>query len=177
MTQPPQAAPQPPTSSAPPPPTGTPAAMSTRPPESTDLGKTLLHGLATLLAAAIVFQVVSMSLRPLRRMLTLRHLRSPLWEETVDQRVSNSWQLALIGLRDGGWRLTSGETPLEFARRVKLAELERCATILERARYGIQIDAEDLTHMGTSADAVYSAARARVGLVARAMSWLRWPLT
>jgi hypothetical protein len=135
-----------------------------------------LHWLITLLAGAVIFQIVSLALRPLRRALTLRHLRSPLWAETVDQRVSNSWQLALVGLRDGGWRAGAGETPLELAKRVKLDELATCATILERTRYGIQIDDGDLETMQHAADAAYHAARARVSGAARAVAWLRWPL-
>ena len=39
-------------------------------------------------------------LRCYRRLLALRHLRRPFWPETVDQRVSNLWQLMLVGLRD-----------------------------------------------------------------------------
>ena len=119
---------------------------------------------------------MNLSLRPFRRAITLRHLRRPLWDETVDQRVSNSWQLALVGLRDGGWRVRASETPSELARRVGITELAQCATILERARYGIQIDAGDLEQMSSSADATYSAARARASRAARAMTWLRWPL-
>ena len=132
--------------------------------------------LAVLVAFGVIYQVVSLALRPLRRALTLRHLRSPFWAETVDQRVSNSWQLALVGLRDGGWRVRASETPTELARRVGDADLERCATILERARYGIQIDADDLTTMGTAAEGVYDAARGKVSPTARAAAWLRWPL-
>ncbi len=141
-----------------------------------DSGGSLLHWIATLLAFAAIFQIVNLSLRPFRRALTLRHLRRPLWDETVDQRVSNSWQLALVGLRDGGWRVRASETPSELARRVGITELAQCATILERARYGIQIDAGDLDQMSSSADATYGAARARISVIARAMSWLRWPL-
>jgi hypothetical protein len=113
----------------------------------------------------------------LRRWITLRHLRRPFWDETLDQRVSNSWQLALVGLRDAGWRSTSAEAPREFARRVGIEGLERCATILERARHGVAIDAGDLSEMATSADTAYRSARGSLGAVSRAMAWARWPLT
>jgi hypothetical protein len=94
-----------------------------------------------------------------------------------DQRASNSWQLALIGLRDAGWRTTSSEAPREFARRVGIDGLERCATILERVRHGVRLDAGDLDEMGGLADAAYASARSRTAWSARALSWLRWPLT
>lgn len=135
-----------------------------------------LHWLLLLLTGAVIFQLTSVALRPLRRSLTLRHLRSPLWPETVDQRVSNSWQLALIGLRDAGFRPGAAESPLDLAKRVKIDELATCATILERTRYGIQIDDGDLDAMASAADATYNAARARISPAARAAAALRWPL-
>ena len=141
------------------------------------LGPSLLHWIAVLVAAALMFQLTTLALRPLRRWITLRHLRRPFWDETIDQRVSNAWQLALVGLRDAGWRSTSDEAPREFARRVGVQGLERCATILERARHGIAIDAEDLSEMTTSADAAYRSARGSIAPVARTLAWVRWPLT
>nr|MBA3538196.1 hypothetical protein [Deltaproteobacteria bacterium] len=146
-------------------------------PHAPDRGTGVLHWIVVLVAAAIVFQLVSLALRPLRRYITLRHLRHPFWSETVDQQISNSWQLALVGLRDGGWRATSSEPPREFARRVGVEGVERCATILERAQHGIRIDAEDLESMSASADAAYHSARSRLGSGARAAGWIRWPLT
>jgi hypothetical protein len=140
------------------------------------LGPWVLHWILVLAAGALVFHGFSLALRPLRRYLTLRHLRSPLWNETVDQRVSNSWQLALVGLRDAGWRTRGDEPPAALARRVQVDGLDRCATILDRTRHGIGIDRDDLATMSTTAVAVYAAARARLGWFARAASWLRWPL-
>jgi hypothetical protein len=139
-------------------------------------GHNLLGWLARLLAGALGFQALLLAVRPLRRAVTLRHLRKPYWDETIDQRVSNSWQLALIGLRDAGWRCDTGEAPREFAHRVGLAELERCATILERARYGVGIADSDLVDMARASDAVYGDARRTVGPIARTIAWLRWPL-
>jgi hypothetical protein len=133
----------------------------------------LVIAVVTALAA---LRVVTLLLRPLRRLVTLRHLRHPLWPETVDQRVSNSWQLALVGLRDAGWRASPDEGAREFARRVGIDAADRCATILERARHGIALDHDDLVSMDVEADVVYRAARARIGAVARAATWLRWPL-
>jgi hypothetical protein len=115
-------------------------------------------------------------LRPLRRAIALRHLRRPYWQETVDQRISNSWQLVLVGLRDAGWRAELAESPRELARRVGIAGVERCATILDRARHGIRIDHEDLDDMMRTADTAYRDARKQVRGVDRAASWLRWPL-
>jgi len=137
----------------------------------------ILPLLMMLATAALMFQVIALGLRPLRRLITLRHLRRPFWDETVDQRVSNAWQLALVGLRDAGWRPGAQEAPQALARRVGVTELERCATILERARHGLGIDAEDLQVMRSSADAAYAAARRGLGPLARAVGWIRWPLT
>lgn len=140
-------------------------------------GPSILPWLVLLASAALVFQLVGLALRPVRRLITLRHLRRPFWDETIDQRVSNSWQLALVGLRDAGWRPGSGEAPRELAARVGIEGVERCATILERARHGIGIDAEDVSDMQASADAAYRSARGRISGFARVIGWLRWPLT
>lgn len=141
------------------------------------LSASLLQWAALLVAAALFFQLATLVLRPLRRLVTLRHLRSPFWDETVAQRVSNAWQLALVGLRDAGWRSSSDETPREYARRVGNTNVERCATILERARHGIGIDHDDLATMTSSAQSAYREARRGLGFFGRAISWLRWPLT
>lgn len=146
-------------------------------PAASPIGRSALEWLAVLLGAALVMQLAAVALRPLRRFVTLRHLRRPFWQETVDQRVSNAWQLALVGLRDAGWRPDGDESPRELAERVGIAGVEQCASILERARHGIGIDAEDLTTMSTSAESAYRDARRRLGPVARAVTWLRWPLT
>jgi hypothetical protein len=139
-------------------------------------GYQLLHWIAVLLAAMFFVQLISLALRPLRRALVLRHLRHPFWTETVDQRISNAWQLVLVGLRDAGWRADSGEAPRELAKRVAIEGVEDCAEILDRARHGIRIDREDLDKMASSADAAYGGARTKVGRVARAVACLRWPL-
>ncbi|HEY5925069.1 MAG TPA: hypothetical protein VIV11_25480, partial [Kofleriaceae bacterium] len=141
------------------------------------IGPSLLQWVGIVLAAALLMQLVVLGLRPIRRLVTLRHLRRPFWEETVDQRVSNAWQLALVGLRDAGWRADSQESPRELAQRVGIPGVERCAQILERARHGIGIDAEDLTTMTASAETAYRDARSRLGPMARATTWLRWPMT
>jgi len=127
--------------------------------------------------AAVVLQLVRLALRPLRRLVTLRHLRRPFWDETIDQRVSNAWQLALVGLRDAGWRTGASEAPRELARRVAVDGLDGCAAILERARHGVGLDTGDLAEMQRSADLAYRAARRDLGRVPRALGWLRWPLT
>ena len=137
---------------------------------------TVLRILALLVGIALAAQLVMLVLRPLRRWITLRHLRRPFWSETVDQRISNSWQLALVGLRDAGWRTGSGETPRELARRVGVAGVESCAVILERARHGIGIDAGDLDAMRADADVAYRSARSRIGWFSRAIAATRWPL-
>jgi hypothetical protein len=129
-----------------------------------------------LLTLAAVGLVVRIALRPLRRLLTLRHLRRPFWAETVDQRVSNLWQLALVGLRDVGWRQAPCEQPQELARRIGLDGMSTCAAVLERVRHGVRVDGADLEAMERAAEAVYRSARGRAGRAARAASWVRWPL-
>ncbi|HEY0195848.1 MAG TPA: hypothetical protein VGC42_32260 [Kofleriaceae bacterium] len=137
----------------------------------------LWRWLAVLALAALVMQAVALALRPLRRLVLLRHLRDPLWPETIDQRISNAWQLALIGLGDAGWRPDASLAPRELAARSHIDGIERCAVILERARHGLGIDAADLSEMRTSAIAAYASARSRLGALARALTWLRPPLS
>ena len=136
----------------------------------------VLRWAAILLGTLLLGQLIALALRPVRRAIALRHLERPFWDETVDQRVSNAWQLALIGLRDGGWRTTAYESPAALAKRVDLPGLDRCATILERARHGIGIDHDDLADMTASAAAVYRSARTHATPFARTVAWLRWPL-
>jgi len=134
------------------------------------------HALEWLFATIGLGLALELGLRPLRRHLLLRHLRSGLWPETVDQRVSNLWQLMLVGLRDGGWHSVSGEQPEELARRIGVPEAAGCAAVLERARHGVRVEPLDLAAMTRDAQLVYRAARRRAGLLARAAGWLRWPL-
>ena len=134
------------------------------------------HPLAWLLALAFSSLVVPLALRPLRRLVTLRHLRDSLWPETIDQRISNLWQLALVGLRDAGWHAAAGEQPLALARRAAVPGAETCAVVLERTRHGARLETTDLDVMRDAAQTAYRAARRRAGRVARALSWLRWPL-
>jgi hypothetical protein len=112
----------------------------------------------------------------MRRALTLRHLARPFWNESLDQRISNHWQRILIGLRDAGLQPRTDEQPGVFARRVGIEGLETCATILERVRHGVRVDADDLTEMSASANRVFSSAQQRAGLAGRATAWLRWPM-
>src|SRR5262249_47532651 len=137
---------------------------------------TPLAWITAILGFALGSQLLVLMIRPLRRLVTLRHLRRPLWDETIDQRVSNAWQLALVGLRDARLRTSRHEPQTELARRVHVDGLERCATILDRARHGIGIDAGDLDDMIASATTAYRTARHRIGAVTRAIGWLRWPL-
>lgn len=127
--------------------------------------------LVTVALAALV-----VGLRVARRAVTLRHLRRPLWREPVDQRASNLWHRVLVGLRDGGVHLVGGETPSALARRVRVDGLEDCAAVLERVRHGVRVEPSDIERMARAADVAYAAARRRVGVMGRAVSWLRHPL-
>jgi hypothetical protein len=114
--------------------------------------------------------------RALRRKLTLRHLARPFWAETLDQRISNHWERVLIGLRDAGIHATDDEQPEALAKRVGIEGMDTCATILERVRHGVRVDAEDLAAMDTAAGAVFRAAQAKAGVTGRAAALVRWPL-
>ncbi|MFO0760281.1 MAG: hypothetical protein U0359_27615 [Byssovorax sp.] len=129
-----------------------------------------------LVAFAISAIVAQVSLRPLRRHLVVRHLLRPFWRETVDQRVSNLWQLVLIGLRDAGLYAGPEESPIELGKRAQIAGVDLCATVLERARHGVRVDAADLAAMEDAARAAYREARRRAGIFSRAGASLRWPL-
>jgi hypothetical protein len=113
--------------------------------------------------------------RAARRALTLRHLAHPFWPETLDQRISNHWERMLVGLRDAGIYPTESEPPGAFAERVGIEGMATCATILERVRHGVRVDAGDLEAMDAAASAVYRRARGTAGFAARAASWLRSP--
>ena len=152
------------------------AAMRAEPHQAPADASGLIRLLLTLLVGAAAFVAVSATLRPLRRAVTLRHLRRPYWPETLEQRVSNLWQLALVGLRDAGFCARAGEQPQELARRVRIDGLAACASVLERARHGIGLDPSDLAAMTRAAELAYCAARTRLGRFARAAALVRWPL-
>jgi hypothetical protein len=114
--------------------------------------------------------------RALRRKLTLRHLARPFWSETLDQRISNHWERVLIGLRDAGIHASDDEQPEALAKRVGIEGMDTCATILERVRHGVRVDAEDLAAMDAAAGAVFRAAQAKAGVTGRAAALVRWPL-
>jgi hypothetical protein len=183
QTPPPLPPPPPPvalTRQQPPPPNPVPQTHDEPPPppaaQPSSAAGPLLYIGALIAVALFLAKLFALALRPLRRLVTLRHLRRPFWEETVDQRVSNSWQLALVGLRDAGWRANSTESPRELAKRCNIDGIETCATILERTRHGVGLDKDDVAEMTASADTAYRSARSRLGRVARMFTWLRWPL-
>jgi hypothetical protein len=128
--------------------------------------------------AAIAFGALGLHAlgRALRRKLTLRHLARPFWRETVDQRISNYWQLAMIGLGDAGYQTAPGEQPQALARRIGIESLTTCATILDRVRHGVRVEDEDLATMETASQDAYRAARKRAGVAGRAIASFRWPL-
>jgi hypothetical protein len=136
----------------------------------------LVRLLLTLLVVAAAFVTATLTLRPLRRAIALRHLRRPYWPEPLEQRVSNLWQLALVGLRDAGFCARAGEQPEELARRVRVDGVGDCASVLERARHGLGVADGDLAAMADAADLAYRAARTRLSFFARAAASVRWPL-
>lgn len=128
------------------------------------------------LAISVAALAVLVLVRVVRRALTLRHLARPFWAEPVDQRISNHWQRILVALADAGVRVAPGEQPRALAVRTRIEGMEACATILERVRHGVRVDAGDLDAMDSAADAAVRAARRGLGPLARAAAWLRAPL-
>lgn len=128
------------------------------------------------LAIGLAGVAVHALFRAVRRQLTLRHLASPFWPETLDQRISNHWQRMLIGLRDAGIHAGPDEQPQALARRVGLEGMVTCATILERVRHGVRVDSSDLEAMGAASAAAYRAARRKAGASGRAAALVRSPL-
>ena len=128
------------------------------------------------LAFCIGALALHVTVRAIRRRLTLRHLARPFWSETLDQRISNHWQRMLVGLYDAGIHVAPNEQPQELARRVGIDGMQTCATILERVRHGVRVDTDDLDAMDSAAAKVFRAAREKAGVLGRAAAVLRWPL-
>ena len=143
------------------------------PPPALTASRSTLRGPSAFLTLAALAVALHAFGRIARRAIVVRHLTRALWPESAAQRLSNHWQLLLMGLRDAGWEPLPDEQPHALARRVGIDEVATCATLLERARHGLRIEAEDLTAMQTAAQSVYKQARAAAGWSARTLSWLR----
>jgi hypothetical protein len=65
---------------------------------------------------------------------------------------------------------------LAFADRVGIEGMATCATILERVRHGVGLEAGDLEAMRSAASTAFAAARRRAGALGRALSIARGPL-
>lgn len=161
----------PPKQDVPPPP---PAVIEVKPsaPPTPDAGMPW-RWLFPVLAGGIMFPLVS---RITRRQFTLRHLARPFWNESVEQRISNHWQRMLIGLRDAGIQPRKNEQPQAFAKRIGIAGMAECATILERVRHGVRLEDDDLGRMHASAESVVRTSRTRAGVSGRVAAVFRWPL-
>jgi len=153
---------------APTPPPPAPPKTATAPLDAALLGRALLLALLALLSYVGV--------RPLRRWVTLTHLRRPLWRQSRSEEISNGWQWILVSLRDAGWEALPEERPRAFARRVAIAGVLDGATVLERARHGLRVTEADVQAMGAAARAVQSEVLGPLGPSARVVSWFRWPL-
>ena len=79
-------------------------------------------------------------------------------------------------MRDAGTCTSDTEPPGELVRRANVAGLDHCATILDRARYGIALGPGDVEDMVATADAVYRTAREPLGMFARLAAAVRRPL-
>jgi len=138
------------------------------PPDGTLFGRAL--------GVALLAFLSYLGVRPLRRWVTLKHLRRPLWRQSINEEISNGWQWILISLRDAGWEALPEERPRAFARRVAIEEVLDGATVLERARHGVRVSDADAVAMCAAARRVQSTVRAHLGRSARVVSWFRWPL-
>ncbi len=95
--------------------------------------------------------------RPVRRTLTVRHLREPLWQVPATTRIENGWRLVEIALGDVGIFPRPGEDAAGLARRaapalrklspVEVHGLEEAAEVADRIRFGLWVGPEDAATM------------------------------
>jgi hypothetical protein len=95
--------------------------------------------------------------RPLKRLLTVRHLRDPIWQVTPTTRIEQGWRLVEIALGDVGVFPKPGEDAAGLARRarpvlekispVPVHGLEDAAEVADRVRFGLGVGPNDLAVM------------------------------
>jgi hypothetical protein len=110
----------------------------------------LLLLLLTLLLLALL-----LGYRPVKRLLTLQHLRKPFWHVDATGRVEQSWRLVEVALCDAGMRPRPGEPAGRMLKRAQplldqfsasgaqIGRLAEAAAIRDRVAYGLGIGPDD----------------------------------
>ncbi len=134
-----------------------------------DLLGTLLILLILLLLAMLVFY------RPVKRLLTVRHLRQPFWTVPATRRIEHGWRMVEIAVGDAGVPPRPGEPAVSLARRaspaleklragnVEVHGLEEAALVRDRVAYGLGVGPEDVALMQRVADWAYDTVWDRLG--------------
>jgi len=134
-----------------------------------DLLSTLLIMLLLCGLALLVFW------RPVRRLLTVRHLRDPFWTVSATARIENGWRMVEIAMGDVGVPPRPGEPAVSLVlragpllRRLDAGEvavhgLEDAARVRDRIAYGLGVGPEDVALMNHVADWAYDTVWDRLG--------------
>ena len=95
--------------------------------------------------------------RPIKRLLVVRHLKDPFWDESPTTRIDQSWRLVEIALGDAGVLPIPGEDAAGLARRagpvlkqispVQVHGLDEVAEVADRVRFGLGVGPEDVAVM------------------------------
>ena len=134
-----------------------------------DLLSTLLILLLLWLLAMFVFW------RPVRRLLTVRHLRDPFWTVSATRRIEDGWRMVEIAMGDAGVPPRPGEPAVSLVRRagpvlrrlkagkVDVHGLEDAARVRDRIAYGLGVGPDDVALMAHVADWAYDTVWDRLG--------------
>jgi hypothetical protein len=139
----------------------------------TDQGLDLLSTLLILLLLWILAVLVFW--RPVRRLLTIRHLRDPFWTVSATKRIENGWRMVEIAMGDAGVPPRPGEPAVSLVTRagpmlkklkagkVEVHGLEDAAMVRDRIAYGLGVGPEDVALMNHVADWAYDTVWDRLG--------------
>lgn len=118
---------------------------------------------------------------PLRRVLLVRHLRSPFWPVPPTNRVGFSWRMVEIALADAGIARKPGESPVGLVKRAE-KELPRtfheplaeAAAAAEQVMYGYGLDPGAAERVARHADMAYTSVWERMSEGRKAAAMYRW---
>jgi len=126
-------------------------------PQQPQQGLDLLATLLTMLILAILGLLIFW--RPVKRLLTVRHLRDPLWKTAATGRIEHGWRLVEIALADAGVRARPGEPAVSLLKRAgptleqvasghrEIKGLQEAALIRDRVAYGLGVGPDDVALM------------------------------
>ena len=142
-------------------------------PQSPQQGLDLLATLLTMLVLAILGLLIFW--RPVRRLLTVRHLREPFVQTAATGRIEQGWRLVEIALGDAGVVARPNEPAVCLIRRAKpvlrevaqghreIHGLEEAAEIRDRVAYGLGVGPDDVAFMEQVAHWAYDTVWDRLG--------------